>query len=108
MKGCYENMELILNKIKYKEYNWVIYVNLKVVSILTGLQSFYTKYCCFLCKWDSRDRASHYNIKSWPLRQEYKPGYKNVARPKLIEPQKIVMPVLHIKLGLMKNFVEIE
>ena len=45
-------------------------------------------------------------IISWPLRQEYKPGYKNVVRPKLIEPQKIVMPALHIKLGLMKNFVK--
>ena len=33
-------------------------------------------------------------------------GYKNVARPKLIEPQKIVITALHIKLGLMKNFVK--
>ena len=28
----------------------------KVIGILLGLQSGYTKYCCFLCTWDSRAR----------------------------------------------------
>ena len=31
-----------------------------MVALLTGLQTGYTKYCCFLCLWDSRATANHY------------------------------------------------
>ena len=30
-----------------------------------GLQAGYTKYCCFLCEWDSRARNEHYLKKEW-------------------------------------------
>jgi len=33
-------------------------------------------------------------------------GQKNVAHQPLVEPSKIFLPPLHIKLGLMKNFVK--
>ena len=34
------------------------------------------------------------------------PGEKNVITPPLVLPEKIYLPPLHIKLGLMKNFVK--
>lgn len=34
------------------------------------------------------------------------PGLKNVARDPLVDPKKIFLPPLHIKLGLMENFVK--
>ena len=34
------------------------------------------------------------------------PGEKNVVNPPLVLPEKIYLPLLHIKLGLMKNFVK--
>lgn len=34
------------------------------------------------------------------------PGNKNVIREPLVEREKVIMPPLHIKLGLMKNFVK--
>jgi len=34
------------------------------------------------------------------------PGEKNVVSPPLVLPEKIYLPPLHIKLGLMKNFVK--
>ena len=34
------------------------------------------------------------------------PGEKNVEHPRPIESSKILLPPLHIKLGLMKNFVK--
>ena len=34
------------------------------------------------------------------------PGEKNVVNPPLVLPEKIYLPPLHIKLGLMKNFVK--
>jgi len=34
------------------------------------------------------------------------PGKINVVNPPLVHPEKIYLPPLHIKLGLMKNFVK--
>jgi len=34
------------------------------------------------------------------------PGEKNVVNPPLVLPEKIYLPPLHIKLGLMKTFVK--
>ena len=106
MKETYENMGLLLNKIKYTQHNWNICGDLKVIGLLMGMQSGYTKFCCFLCDWDSRARDSHYIVKDWPHRTEYTPGQKSINHVPLVNPQKIFLPPLHIKLGLMKNFVK--
>ena len=42
----------------------------------------------------------------WPARNSLKPGDKNIINEPLVEPEKIILPPLHIKLGLMKQFVE--
>ncbi|UYV67940.1 hypothetical protein LAZ67_5002553 [Cordylochernes scorpioides] len=106
MKETYENMKLLLKKIEYERYGWKICSDLKVVALLRGLQLGYTKFCCFLCEWDSRDRERHYIKKIWPNRKIFTPGYKNIANLPLIDSENIYLPPLHIKLGIMKNFVK--
>ena len=106
MKESYDNMKLLLRKIKYEDFKWNICGDLKVVALLLGMQLGYTKYCCFLCEWDSRDKKNHYVKKEWPKRTELVPGLKNIINPPLVDPDKIYLPPLHIKLGLMKNFVK--
>ncbi|GBN86115.1 hypothetical protein AVEN_76409-1 [Araneus ventricosus] len=71
-----------------------------------GFQLGYTKYCCFLCLWDSRAIALHYIKRDWPQRTSFKPVEMNVEHPPLAEPQKIIIPPLQIKLGLVKNLVK--
>jgi len=66
MKETYESMKLLLGKIKYDEFKWKLCGGLKVVALLLRIQLRYTKYCCFLCKWDSRDKKNHYVNKLWP------------------------------------------
>jgi len=66
MKESYESMKLLLGKIKYDEYKWKLCGDLKVVALLPRMQLSYTKYCCFLCKWDSWDRKNQYVNKLWP------------------------------------------
>ena len=44
--------------------------------------------------------------KEWPKRATLEPGTKNVLRKALIDPNKVLLPPLHIKLGLMKQFVK--
>jgi len=76
------------------------------VTLLLGMYLGYTKYCCFLCEWDSQDKKNHYVNKLWPKQTSLMPGEKNVISPPLVLPGKIFLPPLHIKLGLMKNFMK--
>jgi hypothetical protein len=77
-----------------------------VIVIRLGLQLGYTKYCCLLCEWDSRDRKKHYIQKQLPKRDSLIPGKKNVLNNPLVNRHKVFSPPLHIKLGLMKNVVK--
>ena len=69
---------------------------------IISLQGGYIKYFCFICLWDSRDKINHYKRKNWPLRKDYTPGEYNVENKSLINLKKILMPPLHIKLGLIQ------
>jgi len=77
-----------------------------MVGFPLGLQCGYTKFPCFLCLWDSKARAQHWIKQDWPVREELVPGEKNVEAHPLVERSKIILPPLHIKLGIMKQFVE--
>lgn len=60
----------------------------------------------FLCLWDSRAVDHHYVKKNWPARDNYEPGKENVSSKPLVNRRNIFMPPLHIKLGLIENFVK--
>jgi hypothetical protein len=55
-KDSYENMKLLLEKFQYEKYNRNVRKFCKVIAVLLG----YTKFCYFLCDWDSRGRKKHY------------------------------------------------
>ncbi|XP_076037944.1 uncharacterized protein LOC143030832 [Oratosquilla oratoria] len=106
LRETYENLAFILDRISYKEHEWLICADLKVVAILNGLQTGYTKFMCFLCKWDSRARSEHYIRSEWPSRESMTLGCHNVIHEPLVKKEKIILPPLHIKLGLMKQFTK--
>ena len=56
----YENMKILMEAINYDKFKWQICGDLKVIALLLGLQQGFTKYCCFICEWDSRARSLHY------------------------------------------------
>ncbi|GBN90225.1 hypothetical protein AVEN_24752-1 [Araneus ventricosus] len=56
MKETYETLKHMLSSIEYSKHSWHVCAYLKVIAVLVGLQAGYTKFCCFLCQWDSRDR----------------------------------------------------
>lgn len=102
----YENISNLLNKIKYDKYKWEVCADFKMIAILTGMQTGYTKYMCFLCKWDSRATSSHYHVKYFEERKENIIGDLNVIHEPLVPKNKIIIPPLHIKLGMVKNFIK--
>ena len=80
--------------------------DLKMVNFFLGQQSSYWKYPCFLCYWDSKNKANHWAKKDWPARDQLNVRENNVIAEQLLSHGKIVFPPLHIKLGLVKQFVK--
>ena len=77
-----------------------------MLGVLLGLQSGYTKYSWFLCLWNSRADSEHYEKMHLPTWKEPTPGTYNVIRELLVSWKKVLLPPLHIKLGLVKQFVK--
>ena len=65
---------------QYDDLNWHICADFKVEVMLTGLQLGNTKFCCFLCSWNSNARAEHYVHKDWPISDETEPGKHHHAQ----------------------------
>ena len=106
IKESYESMKLLLGKFKCDEFKWKLCGDLKVVALLLGMQLGYTKYCCFLCEWDSRDKKNHYVNKLWPKRTSLTRGEKTSSILLLFFRRKFIHPSLQIKLGLLKKLCE--
>src|SRR5688572_29912838 len=60
----------------------------------------------FLCLWESRAKHEHWTRKDWPPRKDMVVGAQNVINESLVARDRIILPPLHIKLGLMKQFVK--
>ncbi|KAJ4436580.1 hypothetical protein ANN_16613 [Periplaneta americana] len=106
LKEDYENVRFLLEKINYTSYKWDICGDFKMLGFILGLQGGFTKYSCFLCLLDSRATDQHYTQKTWPQREHLIPGKHNVIHDALVPREKILRPPLHIKLGLVKQFVK--
>lgn len=102
----YDNFSNLLTKINYDKYRWKLCGDLKVVAIVSSLQQGYTKHMCFLCDWDTRRTGLHYYRKHWNPRTDHQIGALNVIKEPLVFRQDILLTPLHIKLGVMKNFVK--
>ncbi|GBN35867.1 hypothetical protein AVEN_145467-1, partial [Araneus ventricosus] len=61
----YNDLSMILEKVNYKEYCR----DFKMLTMLLGWQTDYTKCPCFLCLWDSRARDLHWTEADWSLRE---------------------------------------
>ena len=103
-KENYDSVKYVLEKISHCQHEWQICADLKMVNLLLGQQSGFTKYPCFLCMWD---RSQLYIKKDWPARDEMVPGRSNnIVNNPLVDRHKILLPPLHIKLGLIKQFTK--
>jgi hypothetical protein len=84
LKECYENLQIVLEKLKHNEH----------------------KFLCFACEWDSRAREYLWTVTRWPKRKSLVLGKKHVIKLTLIDPLRVLLLPLHIKLGIMKQFVK--
>jgi hypothetical protein len=47
MKEPYENLQVLLQKIRYEEHRWNLFADIKAVAMLMVKQGVYTKFCTF-------------------------------------------------------------
>ena len=106
LKEHCQNVKMCLEKLRYSEHNWALCVDFKMFNFLLGQQGGYTKHPCFLCYWDSRATDQHWVKKDRPSRQDLAVGDKNIINEPLVNRDRIILPPLHIKLRLMKQFVK--
>ena len=77
-----------------------------MVAFLMGLQQSFTKFPCYLCLCYSRNTNFYYYKRNWPPRSSYDIETHSIKHTPLVEPKKVILPPLHIKLGLIKQFVK--
>lgn len=65
----------------------------------------YTKYLCFIYKWDSRVKDKHC-AQTWPSRKSLEPGYKYVINKFLLVSVDIITTITPFQVGIQKNYRE--
>jgi len=69
----------------YDKFKWQIFGDLKVIALLLRIKKKgFTKYCCFICEWDSTARSLHYSRKDGPVRKSLEPGIMNMENQPLV------------------------
>lgn len=89
-------ISLVMEKINYHEYQWVICIDLKLVNVLLGQHSGYTGGPYFLCLWYSRAKHGHWTRKEWLLMKYMVVGRQNVPSESLVARDRTVLSLLQL------------
>lgn len=84
----------MLEVLEYNGYDWEAFDNIKI--LLYYMQGAFNKFLCM-----------YYNERDWSHGKELFLGKNNVNLELLVDPLKVVVPPLYIKLALIKKFVSI-
>ncbi|GAB0089264.1 hypothetical protein DMENIID0001_037820 [Sergentomyia squamirostris] len=106
IKEDYDGMAKVIDAIKWSDHQWEICSDYKVVSKLMGLKPGFPSFMCHLCLWNTRSRSEHYVRKEWPPREDFEVGKYSIIETIVVPPGKVLMAPLHVKLGLVKNFLK--
>ena len=109
LKETHESLGNILKNIKYEQHKWKICCDLKVINIMQGIISKggFPNYFCFLCDWDSRYQGNQYECSTWKARDAHNiKRLKLKNKPLIKDTRDILLPPLHIKLGIASKFVK--
>lgn len=94
-----ETTQFILNLITYMDSIWKVNTHFKVPAMLLELKGNFTKYCCFLCLYDSISTNKHCFVNA--PKTEFISGKSNIKYLLLIYHQNAILPPLHTKLCVM-------
>ena len=99
-----ETITLVLQDISYK---WLICVDVKMVNFLLDQLSGYINYACFSVSRIVDLSMSTGEENNGLLGENVVVGKMNVIAKALVDWDLVILPLLHIKLGLMKLFLKV-
>lgn len=104
----YETIKAALDLLKYADYGWKVQVDLKIVNIISGLMTPACRQPCFLCCWNRTAKINHFEVAAWEpwSDEERRPGNANFVELPLVLSEKLVVPELHIKMGIFQQFIK--
>jgi hypothetical protein len=105
-KESYDICKDLFDKIGYQRYNWRFCGDLKIIAIILGLKFGNTTNPCFLCDWAKPRPNEQWVNREGRLRQFWTPSEISVVRESLIDPTYVLLPPLHIKLGIMTQLIK--
>lgn len=115
----YDTLKYLLEQIDYKQlggkFKFKICADFKVINILRGLQSGNVGHPCIYCTWNSRKKEQQYGGVQ-PSREASKKKTRssagrateafNVINDPLVDLSNILLPPLHIGLGLFSQLIK--
>lgn len=96
----------LLNKINYHKYQWMFCGDLKMISITLGVMSGNAKNPCFLCNWEKASKSEDWPTRKGQKRRCWIAGQLNVKYDSMVPRDKVLLPPLHIKLGVMTQLAK--
>lgn len=93
---------------KFIMVTWVLYLHWPedgefFVGTSLGSPSIHAFYACGI----SRDTVQHYTENDWPVQEELIPcRITNIINKPLVDQDRTLFPLVHIKLGLIKQFTK--
>lgn len=106
---CIENrivIQRVINKIDYASFKWKICSDLKMIAILLGMKGGWPRNPCFLCNFNSRAKEHHYSDHRWAPRGDSVIRELSIEAEALVDRNNVMIPPLHVKLGVVKNFLK--
>lgn len=70
-----------------------------------GLQCGFTKFPYYICIWDRRKTAAHYDSLIWPLRTEFSVEKNKYKWVPIWDPESVLSLSLLLKLNFMIQFI---
>ena len=109
LKENYADCKLALQLINYGQHNWKVIADLKLLNLLCGVGVCSTKNPCILCDWHGTNRGakSHLNYhQNVTTRSHIQLGQVGVVNEPLINLEDVLLPPLHVKIGLIAQFLK--
>lgn len=109
LKETYNDVQYALQLINYNSHRWKIIADLKLLNVLCGVGCPSVKNPCILCDWQGTYRSNkqyqqyHQNTQR---RTDSVIGTKSIVADSLIDLNNVLLPPLHVKIGLIAQFIK--
>lgn len=110
LKETYNDVKYALELIDYNSHKWKIIADLKLLNVICGVGSPSVKNPCVLCDWYGTHRSNkqyqQYHQDNIQRRTEFTVGRNSVVAKPLIDLNDVLLPPLHVKIGLIAQFIK--